>query len=399
MAMDREKLPTVLHVVNSLTGGGTERTLCALLQEFDHDQMRHVVVTLRAAGRLTRNLPDRVSCVPLGLLGRSPLAGLRLGRVVRTQRAAIIHARNTGCWADAVIARLCQPRVKLVLGFHGLEHDGPMSDRELSRARWARRFGARFTTVSHAGSRLLQHQAHIDFSRITVLETGIDLERFVPAVRWAPSAVRKELGITSSTFVVGAVGSLSPVKDQATLLQAFAQAFDHTQDTALILLGDGPMRSKLHEQAQALGIASHVSFLGNRDDVPDVLAALDVFVCSSESEGLSNSMLEAMACGIPIITTGVGDHARIIRSHLDGIVVPPGLPSRIAAELTFLFRDAATRHGLGEAARRRVTRFDIRSAATRYERFYTRITDNRQPNRNASTTYNVDRPIITGLSV
>jgi len=362
--------PLVLHVIHSLEGGGTERVLVDLLRAYDAALFRHAVVTQRAAGSLASALPDHVPCVAMGARGRSWATGLRLGLIARALRPAVLHARNTGCWNDALVAKMLTPGARLVLGFHGLESASCLGCGQRRSAKWGMHWGARFTSVSEAGHRQLQTEAHIPAERIDVLENGVRLERFLDVGVEARRRVRELLSLPDSAFVVGTVGSLTAVKNQTLLISAVAQLTKARVDVRLLIVGDGPLRERLAQQALEVGIAERVCFTGWREDVPTLLSAMDAYVCSSASEGMSNAVLEAMAAGLPIVTTDVGDNAVMIQNHRDGLIIEPHSATALAQALRTLVFAPDLRRRLGAAALARARIYNFEQVVRRYERYY-----------------------------
>ena len=376
--MNCDTRPVVLHVVNSLEGGGTEGTLVALLHAFDVSRFRHVVITLRGAGSMSGRLPDHVACRPLNARGRSWSTGLRLTEVTRrlvrdsnlAQAAGLIHARNTGCWRDATIAGVLTPGARLVLGFHGLEKAQPFSSRQRQCARAATFAGARFTTVSEAGRQQLHSQARVPENRIELLPNGVDLGAFPPLDEATRRRVRASFQFDDAAFVVGTVGSLTPVKQHATLITAVARTVKCLPNIRLLIVGEGRLRTALTRQARIEGIGSRVCFAGWRDDVPALLRCMDVYVCSSASEGMNNALLEAMAAALPIIATDVGDNAAMLRDGVEGRIAEPGSATAIAEALGILANTSEVRYRLAAAARARASDFDFNSTVRAYEAYY-----------------------------
>lgn len=368
--MDSANRPVVVHVVHSLEGGGTERTLVALLRAFDPSAFRHVVVTLHGAGSLSARLPDHVACRPIAAVGRSWWTGLKLAKIIRDYRAALVHARNTGCWIDAIIARYLTSGARLVLGFHGLETTQPFSRRQRRWARGAVLAGARFVSVSEAGRRQLHDQDGVPSDRIDVLRNGVDLRQFGGLQNGTRERMRASFEFDDLTFVVGTVGSLTPVKQHATLIRAVACAAEYVPHIRLLVVGDGPLRASLTEQARAAGIANRVVFAGRREDVPALMRCMDAYVCSSASEGMSNALLEAMATGLPVIATDVGDNARMVRNGIDGRIVEPSSCAAIADALTLLARNPDHHRGFAAAARTRAEEYDFDRTVHAYEAYY-----------------------------
>ncbi|MGB2987120.1 MAG: glycosyltransferase [Phycisphaerae bacterium] len=368
--MSRDNRPVIVHVVHSLEGGGTERTLVALLHAFDPSRFRHAVVTLRAAGSLSARLPDHVACRPLVASGRSWSTGLRLAQLTRHWGAAVIHARNTGCWSDATGAGLLTPHTRLVLGFHGLETAGPFNQRHRRLARWALLAGARFTSVSEAGRRQLRDQARIPTDRITLLRNGVELHSFGQLDEAARKRTRAAFQWDDTTFVVGTVGSLTPVKGHITLIRAVARVRQPVPNIRLLIVGDGPQRASLEQQAQVEGVGDRVHFLGWREDVSRLMDCMDVYVCSSASEGMNNALLEAMAAGLPIIATDVGDNAAMIRDGVEGQIVKPGSFEAIANTLAIFARSPDLRQRFATAAKTRANDYDFDEKVRAYEAYY-----------------------------
>ncbi len=367
----------ILHVIQSLVGGGTERTLVALLCSLDPSRFQHVVVALRSAGALAAGLPDHVACHCLGSIGRARTLGFALAKIVRDQGAEVVHARNTGTWFDATVASTLSAGAKLVLGFHGLETDQGFTTRQRWRARLGLLTGARFTCVSDVGKRQLHDQTGVPFDRIDVLRNGVDLRRFRPPEAIERRAARAALRLGPDDFVVGVVGSLTPVKQHWVLMRAVARVAESAGGVRLLIVGDGPQRSSLTDEAATLGIRDRVIFTGPREDVPSLLHCMDVYVCSSASEGMSNALLEAMAVGLPIVATDVGDHAMIVRDGAAGRIVAPGSVDEIAEALAVLMAGPEVRMHRGVSAGARAATFSFDRTVRAYDAFYGRLTTSR----------------------
>ena len=158
------------------------------------------------------------------------------------------------------------------------------------------------------------------------------------------------------------VGNLRPIKDHTTLVQAFARLADRFPDTHLLLVGKGTEEERLRNLAAELGVGPRVVFPGARMDVPRVLAAMDLFVLSSHSEGMSNAIIEAMAAGLPVVASDVGGNAECVKDGETGFIVPPRSPEMMAARLSELLADGGLLERTGQAGRMRAeSLFDVRS--------------------------------------
>jgi glycosyltransferase involved in cell wall biosynthesis len=203
---------------------------------------------------------------------------------------------------------------------------------------------------------------------IRVIRNGVDLSRFTSADR---TEARRLLNLAPGEIAIGTAGRLVPVKDQALLLQALAILARRGAQFTGVIAGDGPLRAQLESQAAALGIAARVKFLGHRPDVERVYAALDLFVLSSKSEGLSNTILEAMASGRPVVATRVGGADELIEEDTTGVTVPPSRPEDLAAAIERFLRDPALLASMGAAARERaLTRFALERMVREYTSVY-----------------------------
>ena len=181
-------------------------------------------------------------------------------------------------------------------------------------------------------------------------------------------------------LVIGTVGRLSPVKDQTCLLRAVALLRRESPALAarvhLVVVGDGPLCAELQALVHALGLEAITWMPGERDDVPALLAAMDIFVLPSLSEGVSNTVLEAMAAGLPVIATAVGGNTELVEPGFNGSLVAAGDPGALARALTALLASPTQRRCLGANARERVCRrFDWDNCVAAYLAVYDRVLD------------------------
>jgi glycosyltransferase involved in cell wall biosynthesis len=206
--------------------------------------------------------------------------------------------------------------------------------------------------------------------QVSVIYNGIDVGPVPTAPRRAD--VRRRLGADDDVLVLGTVARLDPVKDLGSLLRAVAELAPRVPVT-LAVVGDGPERGALERTASDLGIASRVRFLGHRDDAREWLAGCDVYVNSSVSEGVSLTILEAMAAGLPVVATRVGGTPEVVTMDC-GRLVPPRDPMTLAAQLSELRNNPALRVRLGAAARQRVeAMFSLDRMVREYRDVYGRL--------------------------
>lgn len=361
---------TVVHVLNSLACGGMEHTLVRMLREWSDPAFRHVVVTLREAGPLTASLPDHVACRALDIRNRSPFAWIRLAGVLGRLQPDLVHVRGARCWKDTALACLRVPAANVILGFHGWDASRAVTRGARMLGALARRQGARILTVSQASRRRLSAELGAPPDAIDVIPNGVDIRRFQPASPERRSALRRELGLAPDQPAIGIVGSLTPTKRHDLLLDAFTPIAVADPRPCLLIVGEGPQREWLEHRVATLGLTNRVRCLGWREDVERILPALDVYACTSDSEGCSNALLEALACGLPAVSTDVGDHAAVLTEHDAGFVTPPGQPKALVSALRRLLVEDRLRAAMGIQARRTVLKYDSATMAARYLDYY-----------------------------
>jgi glycosyltransferase involved in cell wall biosynthesis len=210
----------------------------------------------------------------------------------------------------------------------------------------------RVVAVSPAVARATLRERGLDAGRVVTIPNGVDLPRFVKDAK-ARAEARLRLGLRDDLTAVGVLAHLSPVKGHADLIEAVARLAGKNPRLRLLIVGDGDLRASLEVRARDLGLRDQVAFVGARADIPDVLAALDVVALPSHTEGMSNTLLEAMAAARPIVATAVGGNLDVLEDEVTALLVPPRDPPALATALLRLVEDKATAARLGRAARRK----------------------------------------------
>jgi glycosyltransferase involved in cell wall biosynthesis len=211
----------------------------------------------------------------------------------------------------------------------------------------------------------------VSSAKVVTIVNGVDTDAFRPTPD--RGLARAELGVPTSGFHIGVVARLSPEKDHATLLAAFARVHAERPDTILTLVGDGPLRRELEALAGELGIGRAVRFAGARRDVARALAAFDVFALSSRTEGLSLTLIEAAAMGLPIVATRVGGNSEVVVDGETGWLVPAADPASFARALLACAAEPR-RTAMGLRGRERaVERFSIDRMTRAYEAIYDEV--------------------------
>jgi len=363
----------VVHALLSLDCGGMEHIVLDLVR-LGIEAGQHVeVLCLERPGDLAPLV--RQVGAPVHCMNKPPGVPLRLcwriARLLRSMRPDVVHTHQIGTlFYTGPAARWCGVRA-IVHTEHGQEYAHRRRTRWLGRL--AARAAMRFFCVSDDTARHVIEHRIVPRRKVRVIHNGIDIDRFAEAARQR-DIVRRELQIPAAAPVVGTVGRLAEVKRQDLLIHALAELRRSVPDARLLLVGDGPNRQQLTALAAGLGLNDAVCFAGYRADRERLLAAMDVFALSSDSEGTPLALLEAWAAGLPVVATAVGGLPELIDHGSTGLLVPRGDPASLSATLAGLLKDAPKRRALGAAGHQLVrTRFDRRTMARQYARQYAEL--------------------------
>lgn len=374
------KPPLVLHVIHHLFMGGMENGLINLINNMPPQRFRHAIACIEDYSDFRDRI--RTPGVEVFPLYRSRTGVWRLRQnlfaLCRQLRPAIVHSRNTSGLDALLPARLAGVRC-CVHSEHGWDVDNLKGEKwkvNLNRRLHAP-LVSRYITVSEDLKRHLVQRVGIRAERIVQIYNGVDTERFAPqaasANAFMPTGFRDD-----DSIVIGAVGRIQPVKDQATLMRAFAALRERAPDAwprlRLAIAGNGPLLEALRALAGELGIAEQCWLPGAQEDVASVLRSFDVFVLPSLNEGISNTILEAMATGLPVVATAVGGNVELVRAGETGELFAPRDVEALAAILQRYVGDAALRRAHGAAARRSAQeRFSLTAMVANYQGVYEQL--------------------------
>ena len=349
----------ICHVMSADLWAGAEVQVATMAAYQARQSGVSVSAVLFNDGPLAREL--RRLGVPVTIIDETRTGALGivsgLTRFFREHRIDLVHTHR---YKDSVLGALAAKLVgvpHVVRTVHGLRE--PMAGwsavkfrvyEALDRAMLL--FFADLVIAVSRGMADTLRQSGYRPTSLTQIHNGIDLSAIAPRRR--PDQVRREFGIPPQALVIGTAGRLSPVKGHAALLRAARLIQEHQPDAIFLIVGGGPLADQLHGQAVRLGIASACVFPGAREDVHDLIAAMDIFVLPSLSEGIPMAMLEAMALGKPVVASAVGGVPEVVQDQVNGRLVPPGDEQRLADACVQLARDHASAQMLGVRARRTV---------------------------------------------
>jgi len=363
----------IMHVVDRLDLGGTEKVVMKLVRGLEPGLFEHYVCTLRCASAATGEWASGVTVLHAGREGAAFQFNVpRLVRVMRAVRPAIVHSRNWGGIEAVVAARIARVPVA-IHSEHGYELamlSGLPFHRRVLR-HFVYRIASAVATVTDELCRYHAAQAWWNPGAITVLYNGVDLQEFSPQPQLR-DFVRERLGIPKDALVVGSVGRMVPLKDFATLLKAVEVLVPETPNIHVVLVGSGPEVSRLQAYvADSHHLAERVVFPGAVDDVAHLLNAMDIFVLPTLMEGMSNTLLEALAVGLPTVATRVGGNPEVVVEGECGYLFTPQDVSELVSQLRTLLRDWRLRADFGRAARdRALQHFSLDRMLRRYRDLY-----------------------------
>lgn len=364
----------ILHVIPQFMPGGTEYTLLRVIRGLGEEEFEHRICATRAI--------DAKFAAQQGMTGKLFLAAngnggaqfplFRLHRIMRTFRPHIVHSRNWGGIEAIPAARAA--RVPIAIhSEHGYEVDSleglPFRRRAFRRAAYA--LADSVFTNSEELRTYHARQAWFPPTRLRVIYNGVDTVRFAPrpAVRLR---MRQELGLPADSIVLGSVGRLVTIKDHLTLLKAAATLIRQDVHLRVVVVGAGPQAEVLQNYvADDTSLADRVIFTGASDNIPDLLNAMDIFVLPSLGEGMSNTILEAMACALPVVATRVGGNPELVEEGRTGFLFAPGNVAALAANIQTLSKNDALRREICAAARDRVVAlFSLEHMIAEYRSLY-----------------------------
>jgi sugar transferase (PEP-CTERM/EpsH1 system associated) len=377
--MIRDDRPLVMHVIHRLDFGGLENGLVNLVNQMPEQTFRHAIVALSGvnAAFATRIRRNDVEVVPLGKrAGKDVRAYAAMFAAIRRARPAILHTRNLGTIDMQWVAALAGVPFR-IHGEHGWEAGDPQgrSPKSLRIRRACRPVIHRYVPMSRDIARWLGSCVGVEASKIRQLYSGVDTERFRPG----PGSGE---GRVDATLTVGTVGRLDPVKHQAALVRALASLRPSYPHLRLLIVGDGPERVPLASLAESLGVADAVELAGPLLEVEDSLRRMDVFVLPSINEGISNTILEAMATGLPVVAGRVGGNPELVVDGVTGTLYEPGDGGGLVSAVSSYLADAHRRRQHGRAGRERIVQnFSLEAMVQRYQALYEELFSSASPRR------------------
>lgn len=362
----------IIFLIDTLeTIGGTERHLFELVKRLKEGPYQPFVYSLGREGIFSRQFNDAgIDIENLDIKRVYGLDGLKaffyLKNKIRKDKIQIIHAFHFGSQLLAtVLARVTKTPLALSvrdLGFWQKWHHKFITMRIDNLADM-------ILVNSHAIKRDLVSKDNLPGEKISVIYNGVDFDKFRDGCD--ASGCRKNLGIAPQQKIVAYVGWLRPEKGVDYFIEAANKILEVYSGVHFLIIGDGILRKAFQEQSKSLEIENSISFLGDRTDVPQLLSLVDLCVLPSLTEGFSNVLIEAMACGKPVVATNVGGNPEAVIEGETGFLVAPGDSQDLADKILFVLKDEGLKERLGSNGRKIARdKFDIKNIVVQYADVY-----------------------------
>ena len=363
----------ILHIVEYLGLAGMEYGVIKQVNRLDPREYFPMICCLRFQLETTRPLVNQ--SIPIFELqknrGRDFGVIVRLASLLRTQRVDIVHSHNWQTFFYTIMASLLARTPVIVHGEHGRDGE-TVSQRQLRIQGFMGKWVDSIVTVSSSLEKELGRKWKIPLEKFSTIPNGVDLEGF--SRDFQLEKTREELQLSPEALVVLSIGGLRPVKDHETLIRGFAKIAHDISHAYLLIVGREyaqGVQANLEALAQKLGVREKVLFLGVRHDIPQLMQLSHVYVNTSVFEGMSNTILEAMASGRPVIATRVGGNPELVHDKVNGHLIEPRCAEELADRLRELLTDSGLARAMGTAGRKRAEQHhSMRAMVSRYQTLY-----------------------------
>lgn len=356
LPMSSDKKPVIAHVLHQLAYAGAEVLAIALARQLQ-DHYQFVFLCLDGLGERGQEMADEGFAVVD--LKRTPGIDLsvskRIHQAVKKHKIDLLHAHQYTPFFYASASRWLGNKPPVLFTEHGRHYPDQRKFKRVIANKFLLRQHDRATAVGRFVAKALILNESFPRKAVQVIYNGINPDEFIlPNSYRTRVKMREALDLSQNQPVVIQVARFHSVKDHATSLKAFSYVAGKLPDAVLLLVGDGEHKPVMQELAKKLGIEQQVRFLGVRSDIATLMTAADVFVLSSLSEGISVTLLEAMASGVPICATDVGGNSEVVENTITGLLSPRQDAKALGANLVQMLIDSTLRQKFANAGRRKL---------------------------------------------
>jgi len=361
----------ILHVVETLEVGGLERVVIDLVLQQTKEGHECMVVCLFKKGVLAAELEDQE--IPVSCCRKKPgldITAIRqLSRTISIFASDVVHSHNITSNYYCALALMGHRNIRLVNTRHGIG-DLPrklkwLFGMSILRTSWV-------VGVCNPATATLQKLYPVFRKKMHTIPNGIVLDKYSLRTENSHLQLLRNLKLPEDSVMISVVARLNPVKNHAMLIDALAKVVKKIPQARLAIIGDGPTRKALQNQARRLALEGKLLFLGDRRDVPELLTGMDIFILPSLQEGHSISLLEACASGLPIIATDVGGNGEIVREGINGLLTESNNAEALADKMVQLLQNQPMREEFGRNSRSWAEiEGSVQTMVKRYQELYT----------------------------
>lgn len=361
----------LMQITHDLNIGGLQQVVVNLCRAIDRKKFQVSVLCLRDLGPLTSEIEQlgiKVILLPQKEKGTDYFSFFKVARILRQERIQVIHTHNTQPLVDGTLgAILSGGRQRIIHTDHAREF--PDKKRYMFAEWCMSHFVYKMVGVSEETTENLRRFEKIPRRKLLTIENGTDGSRFQISID--KQTKRKELGIPDAGPIIGVISRIEKVKGINYLLQCMTRVISEFPDITLLVVGEGSEKANLERQAKEAGIEKHVIFTGERQDIPEILQLLDIYLLPSLSEGLPMGLLEAMAAKCPAIASAVGGIPQVVKDGESALLTEPGQPESIAQVVVRCLKDEDVRVKLQNNAFEVFSgKFDVTSMSRQYMELY-----------------------------
>jgi len=365
----------ILHLLHKLSCGGMENGVVNLINRMEYERFSNVICSLTTSDEYqNRIISKRKKIYNLNKKeGNDFSIPFKIAEIIRKEDIDIVHSRGWGTYFEGIVAAklLCR-KIKFIFSFHGktiqeLQH---VPERRLRAQKMMSAFTDSILTLSDQMAQDYASMVNMAREKIGFIYNGVDTNVFTPD-KSGQDKLKREFNIGEEDFVIGFVGRVDPVKDVKTLIDAAYLVAPTIKNMKIVIVGEGSEKRVLEDYAVNRGIGNCVIFTGQRDDIPAFLNIMEIYIQPSLYEGMSNTIVEAMACRCAVIATNAGGNPELIEHEKDGILFTPGDAHDLSGYIQQLYNDPLKRNSLaGRACEKAKGQFSLESMVKNYENLY-----------------------------
>ena len=367
-----EKKIHIMHILQTLETGGLENGLVNQINNIDTERYKISVCCLNSSGAMEKRIKNKqTKIIVIGEKpGKAYTLPFKIVAILKKEKVDIVYTHNcySGIYGGIAARMLFKP---LIHGEHGFDYDENSGNiANTKKERFICRIANQITCVSVSLKKIVCENLRVKPSKVIIIPNGVDFERFSNIKNSA--TIKKDLKIDTDSIVIGSVGRLHHQKNYELLIRSFAN-LKELYNISMVLVGDGPERKRLHNLASELGVSNRIKFVGERDDIPFLLNLMDIFVLPSFLEGMSNTILEAMCAGCPVVASDVGGNPYIIANEKLGFLFKNNSQIDLSEKMKKLIDDRTLRLHIGLNSKKHVeTHYSIDKMIMQYENLYSK---------------------------